>query len=124
MMQASNNAKRVLVFNPYKKLINISQSAFAIAKANNWDVAGIRSACNGKTVSYKKLYFRYLDDSVEVGLCDLGVLDLKEYDALCEVERKVYPTPTMTRKDMEYNKKPKEKSPFYPFKTNPQNAES
>lgn len=119
MTQANNSAKRVLIFNPLKRLVGIHQSAFAIAKANDWNLSSIRSACSGKIISYKKLYFRYLNDDIEVGLDDLGVLDLEEYDKLCETPRKTYANSKMTRKDMKYTKRPKQKSEFYPFKHDP-----
>lgn len=123
MAQATNSAKRVLIFNSLKRLVFIAQSAFAVAKNNDWNVSSIRAACSGKIIAYKKLYFRYLEDDVEVGLDDLGVLGLAEYDNLCEVHRKTYPTSKMSRKGMRYAKRPKEHSPHYPFK-NPQTDES
>ena len=119
MTQANNNCKRVLVFNSLKRLINIGQSAFALAKANNWNLSSVRSACLGTTITYNNLYFRYLDDNIEVTADDLGVLELVKYDELCGVTRKMYPDKKMSRKGTKYNKRPKEKSPFYPFK-NPQ----
>lgn len=119
MPAQSKFARRVLCFNPNKKLININQSAFAIAKAYNWNLSSIRAACTGKLIAYQNLYFRYLEDDIEVGFEDLGVLSLEEYDQLCGVNRKTFVTGRMDRKGMEYNKKPKEKSPYYPFKSKP-----
>lgn len=116
MTQANNNSKRVLVFNSLKRLIAIHQSAFAVAKANDWNLSSIRSVCSGKTISYKKLYFRYLADDIEVEVADLGTLSLTEYDNLCDVQRKTYPDSSMTRRKMKYQKHPKVKSPHYPFK--------
>lgn len=115
MTQESNNIKRVLVFNPFKRLVSIYQSTFAVAKSHDWNLSSIRSACSGKIITYKKLYFRYLDDSIEVGIEDLGTLNLEEYDDLCGVQRKVYPDSKISRKGMKYTKKPKTKSPYYPF---------
>ena len=119
MPQAVNSAKRVLIFNSLKRLVLIAQSAFAVAKNNDWNVSSIRAACSGKIIAYRKLYFRYLEDDVEVGIDDLGTLSLAEYDSLCEVNRKTYPTSKMSRKGMKYAKRPKEKSPYYPFKNQP-----
>lgn len=51
------------------------------------------------------MYFRALDDNIEVTLEDLGVLTLTEYDKLCGVERKVYRTKDMSRVGMRYAKK-------------------
>lgn len=116
MEQASNNSKRVLIFNPLKRLVNVAQSAFAIAKANDWSVSSIRAACSGAMISYRKLYFRYLDDNIEISMEDLGTLTLEDYDKLCGIERKMYKDKTMSRNDMKYNKRPKERSPYYPFK--------
>lgn len=123
MEQASNSCRRVLIFNSLKRLVSIAQSAFAVAKANDWNISSIRCACSGKTVSYHNLYFRYLDDDIEVSVDDLGVLDLVDYDKLRGVERKVYPNKNMSRENMKYDKRPREKSPYYPFK-HPQNDES
>lgn len=108
-----------MVFNPQKRLISINQSAFALAKAHDWNVSSIRAACTGKIISYQKLYFRYFDPNITLEDDDMGKLNLEEYDKLCQVERKVYPNGKMSRKGMKYIKAPKEKSQFYPFKEDP-----
>lgn len=124
-METNNQqTKRVLVFNPQKKLVAIFQSAFAVAKAMNWNVSSIRGACSGKIISYQKLYFRYLAPNIELEGDDLGKLCLVEYDELCQVKRKTYANGKMSRKGMKYTKRPKEKSEFYPFKQNPNQNES
>lgn len=119
MTSTNTTTKRVLVFNPQKRLISINQSAFALARAHDWNVSSIRAACTGKIISYQKLYFRYLAPNITLEDDDMGKLNLEEYDRLCQVERKVYPNGKMSRKGMKYSKAAKEKSPFYPFKTDP-----
>lgn len=108
-----SEAKRVLVFNPGKKLIGVYQSAFAVAKAHGWSTASIRKVCEGITISYQKLYFRYVPDDINVEWEDLGKLNLLEYDDLCGANHVVYPDSRMSRKGMPHKKK---KSPNYPFK--------
>lgn len=94
---------RILVFNPLKKLIAIFQSSNAAASALNIKVQSIHYACTGKTITCGDYYVRHLSDEIEVTIDDLGVLTVQEYDQLCGVERKVYPTKNKTRKGMRYN---------------------
>ena len=101
---SNDKPKRTLVFNPLKRLVGIFQSAMAAAKAFNIRPTSIHYASNGTCISTNNLYFRYLQDDIEITLEDLGVLRLEEYDRLCGVERKYYRTKNMTRVGMKYNK--------------------
>lgn len=101
---AFKTAKRVLVFNPSKKLIAIFHSATATARTFGMNVQPIHYACTGECVSSNGLYFRYLDPEIEVTLEDLGSLKLEAYDELCGVERKVYKNKSMSRAGMKYRK--------------------
>lgn len=112
-----NSINKILLFNPQKKFVAWWVSAFAMGKALGLNVATIRSACNGLIISYNKLYFRYWDKSLGLNLEKLEGLTLTDYDKLCGIDRKVYENSKMSRKGMKYNKKPKVKSPYYPFKT-------
>lgn len=103
------NAKRVLVFNSCKRLIGIFHSSLATAKALETHTQSVHYACTGKCIALGKLYLRHLSDDVEVTFEDLGQLRLEEYDSLCGVERKVYPTNKMERKGMKYKKQIKTK---------------
>lgn len=96
------NAKRVLVFNSCKRLVAIFQSSLAAAKALGAHTQSVHYACTGRCIALGKLYLRHLSDEIEITFEDLGKLRLEEYDSLCGVERKVYPTNKMERKGMKY----------------------
>ena len=105
MNNLNANPKKVLAFNSCKRLIGIFQSSLAAAKALGTHTQSVHYACTGKCIALGKLYLRHLADNIEVTFDDLGQLRLQEYDALCGVDRKVYPTNKMQRKGMKYNKK-------------------
>lgn len=100
----------VLVFNNMQRFIGPYHSMFAAAKALGTAPASIRAACTGESISCKGLYFRVLEDDIQIGREDLGVLTLSEYDALCEVDRRIYPDRRMSRQGMKYKSKPKPKA--------------
>lgn len=104
------NAKRVLVFNSCKRLTGIFQSSRAAAIALGAHTQSVHYACTGRCIALGKLYLRHLSDDIEITLEDLGQLRLEEYDSLCGVERKVYPTNKMERKGMKYKKQIKTKN--------------
>jgi len=109
MKETLNNkqSKRVLVFNPLKRYIAKICSVNAAAEIFHTSPANITLACNGNSISCCGFYFRHLDPRIELGEEDEGVLRLEEYDKLCGVERKYYPTKAMCRKGMKYNSKNK-----------------
>lgn len=109
MGRISTRPTRILVFSSLKRLVGIFQSVTSTAKAFGARSQSIHYACNGTCISCQGLYFRHLQDDIEVTLDDLGVLKLDEYDKLCGVERKVYRNKNMTRAGMKYKKKPKNK---------------
>lgn len=96
-------SKRVLVFNPNKKLIGIFISGFAAARAFGMHTQSLNFACTGRMISACNNYFRYEDENVVIDESDLGTLKLQEYDKLCGVERKYYNNYSMSRKGMKYN---------------------
>lgn len=102
--QGRLDAKRILAFNSCKRLVGIFQSALAAAKALGTHTQSIHYACTGKCIAVGKLYLRHLSEDIEITFEDLGQLRLEEYDSLCGVERKLYPTNKMTRKGMKYKK--------------------
>lgn len=99
----NKQSKRVLVFNPLKRYISKICSVNAAAEMFHTSPANITLACNGSSISCCGFYFRHLDPRIELGEDDEGVLRLEEYDRLCGVERKYYPTKAMCRKGMKYN---------------------
>jgi hypothetical protein len=107
MSKISSQSKRVLVFNPLKKLIAIYQSAFAASRSFGVQRPSIASVCTGISMSCKGMYFRYLQDDIEVTFEDLGTLRLEEYDQLCGVKRQLYKTKNMSRKGTKYKTKNK-----------------
>lgn len=106
MGKLTDKPNRVLVFNSLKRLVAIFQSISATAKALDTHSQSIHYVCTGKCISCQGMYFRHLQDDIEVTLEDLGVLRLEEYDQLCGIERKIYKTKNMSRVGMKYNKKP------------------
>lgn len=108
----SENPKRVLVFNPLKKLIAIVQSCNALALTLGIAPVNVHDACVGKNISCHNLYLRYLDESkIEIDMLeDLGTLRLEDYDKFMGFQRKYYPNKYMSRTGMEYNKSKKKKS--------------
>lgn len=104
-----HNKNIVLVFNPLKRLVGIFGSENSAAKAFDVSVVSLHMACKGDTISCSGLYFRNLDENIEVTFDDFGVLRLEDYDQMCGVTRKYYPSKEMTRKGMKYNTKKKSK---------------
>ena len=91
----SKSTRRVLVFNPVKKLVAVYQSVTSAARTFQTTPTNVHFACVGKSISCCNLYFRHLSDDVEITLDDLGTLKLEDYDKLCGVTRKYYPTKSM-----------------------------
>ena len=98
----------VLVFNPLKRLIAIFKSVSSVATTFHTSLSNIHSACTGKSISSCGLYFRFLDDRIEITFDDFGTLALEEYDQMCGVTRVYYKTKDMTRKGDKYKKKTKQ----------------
>ncbi len=87
----------------------IFHSTLATAKAFNTHSQSIHYACTGRCISCQGMYFRHLQDDIEVTFDDLGALRLEEYDQLCGVERKIYETKNMSRTGMKYKTNIKKK---------------
>lgn len=104
-MVSKYKPNRILVFNPLKRLIAIFQSSLAAAKAFDINPTSIHYASTGVCMSCHNLYFRHLQDDIEVTFEDLGTLRLEDYDKLCGVKRKYYTTKRMDRTGIKYNKK-------------------
>lgn len=98
-----SEAKRILLFNSSKRFVGIFQSSMQAAKALGTHTQSVHNACTGRCIAVGKSYLRHLSDDIEISFDDLGTLKLEEYDELCGVNRKVYPTNKMTRKGMKYN---------------------
>lgn len=94
----------VLVFNPLKRLIGSFHSLTGAATAFKTSNSSIYQACVGPSISSCGLYFRFLAKDIEIEDSDFGKLKLEDYDQLCGVKRDYYPTASMTRKGMKYNK--------------------
>ncbi len=111
MKKTLNNksSNPVLVFNPLKRLIGSFHSLTAAATAFKTSNSSIYQACVGPCISSCGLYFRFLAKDIELEESDYGKLRLEEYDELCGVKREYYPTATMSRKGMKYNKNKQKK---------------
>jgi hypothetical protein len=103
----NKNRKRVLVFNPLKRLIAIFQSVNAAASAFGVAAVTVHNACVGQKISCHGLYFRHFyEDKLEIDLQeDLGTLRLEDYDKLMGLERKYFPTKAMSRIGMKNKNK-------------------
>lgn len=106
---AYRSERQILVFNPLKRLVAICLSGFAAARMCKVSPQRVQAACNGTQVATAGFYFRELKSDIEVTFEDLGTLDVREYDKLCGVERKVFKTKSMTNKGEKYNSKHKKK---------------
>lgn len=95
-------AQPVLVFNRRKMLAVIAASVNEAAKFSGLRPGNISKACTGSLISNGMYYFRYIDNEVEIDLSDIGSLKLEQYDELCGVQRTVYATMAMNRKNWKY----------------------
>lgn len=86
-------------------MIAVFRSETAAAKAFGVSSVSIHLAVTGKCISCNNLYFRKLYDCIEITIDTLENLNLKDYDAICELERKYYDTGKMSRKGMKYKKR-------------------
>lgn len=89
---------KILVFDGTLKLVamfgsyNIAERVTGIAHQR------LCKACNGDIIAIHKHYWREFDDSKDVlESDDLGTLNLLEYDAKMNVDRKIYCTRKMLR---------------------------
>ena len=105
-------AQPVLIFNRRKLLSLIASSVNEAAKFSGLRPGNISKACTGALISNGMYYFRYIDNSVEVDLSDIGSLKLEEYDKLRGVQRTVYATMAMNRKNWTYKNKKYENQNF------------
>lgn len=100
----SKKAKRILAFNPYKRLVSVFSSQVQAAKLLNLTTPTVKAACDGSSISAKKLYLRWWDPEIEIDIhSEIGELTLLEYDRLCGVNRRTYKNSSMTRKNWKYN---------------------
>ena len=102
-MLSSNNAKIVLVFNPLKRFIGAFTSLHHTARAFGKRTASIRKACTGRSISCNNLYFRYLPSDMSIE--QAAAMDLRTFDEINGLERKLYATKQMTRNGIKYKKK-------------------
>ena len=101
-MQPIPKAKKVIVFNTYKKFAGMFVSATQTARALGKHTPSINKACVGDGISCNNLYFRYLPPHLSIE--DVASMDLPTFDKLNGLKRKLYATSKMTRKGMKYNK--------------------
>lgn len=100
-------AKPVLIFNRRKILTLIASSVTESAKISGLKPGNISKVCNGHLMSNGMYYFRYIDSNIELELTDIGTLKLEEYDKMCGVQRQVYATAKMNRKNWKYKNEEK-----------------
>lgn len=105
MKQLWHDARKVLIFNKKKILTLIASSVNEAARIDSLHPGNISKVCNGQLMSLGGYYFRYISPEVELELADIGSLQLEEYDKLCGIERPVYSTSKMNRKNWKYKNK-------------------
>ncbi len=105
MKRLWHDARKVLVFNNKKILTMIAASVNVAARMGSLHPGNISKVCNGQLMSLGGYYFRYISPDVELELTDIGSLQLEEYDKLCGIERPVYSTNRMNRKNWKYKSK-------------------
>ena len=91
-------AKQVLIFNSTKTLIAIARSVRSACEITNGNLQSISFACTGRLIASDGLYFRHLDDRIEISMEDLGSLQLTDYDKLCGSERKYHTMHEMAKR--------------------------
>lgn len=104
MKRIWHEKRPVLVFNKKKTLVSITSSVNEVAKMLSLHPGNVSKVCNGQLISLSCYYFRYIDQDVELEFSDIGSLQLEDYDKLCGVERVVYATSKMNRKNWTYKK--------------------
>ena len=94
--------RKIAVFNSAKRPVGVFVNELRLAKALGVSNAAVVYACNGRSMTCKKHYLRYLSPhlSIEQALN----IDLPTFDKLNGTERPLYPTKEITRKGMKYNK--------------------
>lgn len=85
-------SKAVLVFNGAQVLIGIMRSLNAASEFSGGNLQSISYACAGHYISSGGYYYRFIHENVEVGIEDIGSLQIREYDRLCGGEDRKYHT--------------------------------
>ena len=98
----NKTGKPVLVFNPLKRFVGYYHSLTAAAASFKVSRSSLHLACIGPCISCCGQYFRYLAEDIEIENGDYGTLKLEDYDSMCGVTRKYYPTADMSRKGTKY----------------------
>ncbi len=98
----NKTGKPVLVFSPLKRFVGYYHSLTAAAASFKVSRSSLHLACIGPCISCCGQYFRYLAEDIEIENSDYGTLKLEDYDSMCGVTRKYYPTADMSRKGTKY----------------------
>lgn len=96
-------SKPVLVFSGSHTLISLICSVRCASQLTGVRAQAISFACNGKQVSAGVYFFRHLYDEIDIEMLDYGTLKLKEYDDLCQVERKYHTPQAMLKRRSNLN---------------------
>lgn len=107
MTRIWNKPQSVLIFNRWKTLVSIVSSVNEAAKMMKLHPGNISKVCKGQLMSLNSFYFRYIGDDIELELKDIGTLRLEDYDQLCGIDRTLYATSKMNRKNWKYKKRTK-----------------
>ena len=97
--QCFEQPKRLLIFDQLKKLIFVSSSLSNVSNVKFSNIQSISAACTGRTISSGGWYFRYANPNVEIEVSkDVGILDVEEYDDLCNENRRYHTSSEMARR--------------------------
>lgn len=108
MSKIQNEPRQIMIFDSNRILLSIAPSITKAAKMLSISPGNISKACNGQLIATGNYYFRYIYDEIELEFSDFGTLQLEEYDKLCGIDRKIYATSKMNRKNWKYNKNHKD----------------
>ncbi len=98
-----HKSKPVLVFSGSQILVSLMCSVRGASQITRVRAQAISFACNGKQISAGEYFFRHLNDEIEIEREDYGSLKLKEYDELCQVERKYHTPQAMLKRKSNLN---------------------
>ncbi len=94
-----HESRLVLVFSSSFTLISVYRSARTAAQKHRISAQAVSMACTGERIAAGDSYYRYIHPDVELEWdSDIGTLNLKEYDQMCNCEREYYTVREMAKK--------------------------
>lgn len=101
---AFHQSKQVLIFNGALTLIAIARSVRSASELSGFTLQSISHACRKRSGTIGNHYYRHIHSDVEIEMEDLGSLNLKSYDQMCNCVGKYYSVREIARKKKEKNR--------------------